>query len=62
MIYVVIKVAKKKLSKCKRCSLDCEVTRMMSLIGVPANKRKEESEKRFGNKKPVYTQSTCPKK
>ena len=61
----MIKMAKnksKKKSKCKRCSLDCEVTRMISLINVPTNERREESIRRFGSEKPAYTQATCPKK
>lgn len=48
--------------KCRKCSLDCEVTRMMALSNVSTSEKKKMEKAKFGDKKPVYTQATCPKK
>ncbi|MCK5386798.1 MAG: hypothetical protein KAJ39_06410 [Gammaproteobacteria bacterium] len=51
-----------KNNKCKKCSLDCEVTRAMALGNVSPSEKKKMEKAKFGDKKPVYTQATCPKK
>jgi Zn finger protein HypA/HybF involved in hydrogenase expression len=55
-------MAKSELSsKCKRCSLDCVVSRGRTLSSIPLDKRKEVESRMYTNANPFYNHSNCPK-